>query len=514
MRRSIMLRLAPLAPFAIGACLWSGAAHATNILEFPDNGSEQMGRGGAWVARASDPLAVAFNPAGLAGQDTRLTLQSNFNFGHTCFTRVKAANDLTTNDGVTYTAGQPNTYPQVCNKASGTANPQLAFAYKINDRLTAGIAILGPSAAGQAQWPEFSSANGANIPGPERYLLLRTNVVLLEPTIGIGWEVVDRVRIGAAFIFGTAPTIDFANASAATNQSADPAMNDVRAELTASKGFIPGFNTGVLWSPTNNLDVSGFYKYMSPITASGADLHAYSYYFTKQVANGDTGSPTQSGLYSGVGTIRVPIPMEAKLGLRYHQPRNAATYNEHRRDPMAQDAWDVEVDGTWAHDSQFQAIDIAFPTTPSLGAIGIPGNLPPTASVPHNFQDVFGLRAGGDFSILPDQLSVRAGAFYETPAQRSSEYQNIDFMAEWRLGLAAGGTYRLHYGSAEHRHPIDLMAGYEHMFVGTSTNLSQNCIPAISGDASAPQYRTAWPINLGTITNSVNVINVGASIAF
>jgi len=133
------------------------------------------------------------------------------------------------------------------------------------------------------------------------------------------------------------------------------------------------------------------------------------------------------------------------------------------------------------------------------------------------FKDVFGIRAGGDFAVLPDQLSIRAGAFYETPAQRSNEYQNIDFMAEWRLGLAAGGTYRLHYGSAEHRHPIDLMAGYEHMFVGTSTNLTQTGsagIPAISGDVSPPQYRTAWSVNLGTITNSVNVINVGASIGF
>jgi hypothetical protein len=49
-------------------------AHATGITEFPDNGSEQSGRGGAWVARASDPLAAFYNPAGLAGQPTRLIL--------------------------------------------------------------------------------------------------------------------------------------------------------------------------------------------------------------------------------------------------------------------------------------------------------------------------------------------------------------------------------------------------------------------------------------------------------
>lgn len=36
----------------------SGAAHATNVTEMPDNGSEQHGRGGAWVARARDRKSV------------------------------------------------------------------------------------------------------------------------------------------------------------------------------------------------------------------------------------------------------------------------------------------------------------------------------------------------------------------------------------------------------------------------------------------------------------------------
>ena len=506
MRRSIMLGLAPL---SAAACLWAGAAQASNILEFPDNGSEQMGRGGAWVARASDPLATSFNPAGLAGQDTRLTLQSNIDFQHTCFTRQKAANDLTTNDG----AAQGGNYPTVCNKGSAFPNPQIAFAYKVNERLTLGLAILGPSAAGSQQWPEFSQTSGGAVPAAQRYLLIKSNVLLFEPTIGFGWEPIDRLRVGAAFIFGTAPLVDFANASAATNQSADPGTNDVRAEISTHKNFIPGFNLGVIWSPTNNLDLAGWYKYMSPISVTGADLHVYSYYFTQQVASGNTGSPTQSGLYASAANLRVPIPMEAKLGLRYHQPRSGVAYDEHHRDPIAQDAWDVEADGTWAHDGQFSAIDINFPQTLSLNTVGIPGNLPPSASVPHEFKDVFGVRVGGDVNVLPDRLAVRGGGFYETRAQ-DPQYQNIDFMGSWRLGLAAGATYRIRFGSGERKHPLDLMAGYEHMWVGTTTNDGPNGIYAISGDVSPPQYRTAWPVNLGTITNAVNVINVGASLGF
>src|SRR5881409_950192 len=94
MRISTLCRVLALAP-AAGLLLIAPAARATNITEFPDNGSEQMGRGGAWVARASDPLAAFYNPAGLAGQDTRATIQANINIQKTCFTRLKSTNDAT-----------------------------------------------------------------------------------------------------------------------------------------------------------------------------------------------------------------------------------------------------------------------------------------------------------------------------------------------------------------------------------------------------------------------------------
>src|SRR5262249_23096693 len=191
------LRLSAAA-FLCGMFLAPREARATNVEEFPDNGSEQEGRGGAWVARASDPLATFYNPAGLAGQPTRLTLQANLSLQNTCFSRVKAASD-STQDGPTY--------PQVCNDGKLFPNPQLAFTYRLTDRIGLGIAILGPSAVGNVNWPEF--VNGQ--PSPQRYLLISSNAVILTPTIGIGWEALDGLRLGASFIFGTAPSIDFVN---------------------------------------------------------------------------------------------------------------------------------------------------------------------------------------------------------------------------------------------------------------------------------------------------------------
>ena len=55
--------------------------------------------------------------------------------------------------------------------------------------------------------------------------------------------------------------------------------------------------------------------------------------------------------------------MEAKLGFRFHHPRRGLELegaDAHRRDPMAQDLWDVELDLTWANDSAIQNLADSF----------------------------------------------------------------------------------------------------------------------------------------------------------
>ena len=138
-------------------------------------------------------------------------------------TRVKAAGD-TTNDGVAPGA----TYPKVCQNGSLSPNPQLAFTYRVSDRIGIGVALLAPSAVGSASWPELQ--NG--VPAPQRYLLVSTSSIVLVPTVGFGAEIVDHLRIGASLIFGTAPSLDLVAASPATTGPNDaPSTNDIRTEL-------------------------------------------------------------------------------------------------------------------------------------------------------------------------------------------------------------------------------------------------------------------------------------------
>jgi long-chain fatty acid transport protein len=543
MRRSIA------AAVLVGLVVLPRGARATNVEEFPDNGSEQEGRGGAWVARASDPLATFYNPAGLAGQPTRVTLQANFSLQSSCFTRTKAAGD-TTSDGVASGAS----YPQVCNAADFFPDPQLAFTYRLTDRIGLGIALLAPSSVGNQRWPEFVG----NSPAPQRYLFISEDAILLTPTLGVGWEVADGLRVGASFIAGTAPRIHVVNAAPAQNaDNQPPSTNDIRNELKIGAPFIPGFTLGVLWSPTPELDVAGWYKWMSDVNAKG-DVITAANYFTPAVASGKTSSVVYgdtaepycytlpaSGPLPGTtpvcgsgsnASVRIPIPMEAKLGVRYHKLRGDAASSAHRRDPLADDVFDVEADFTWANDSAFDLLQIRFPGDANGNGI-IPANpglpqgsafIPANADVRHHFRDVVGVRLGGDYNLLADQLALRAGAFFETRAQ-DFQYQNLDFDGAERFGLALGGTYRIRLG-AEKAQAIEVMAAYGHVFFGTLTNSAANGagvgaitgLPCLNGATSGPSacqngvqpYRTPWPVNLGTIASSIDVLNVGASYRF
>lgn len=534
-------------------------AHATNVTEFPDNGSEQMGRGGAWVARASDPLATAFNPAGLAGQPSRLTLQSNFIVHRTCMTRLKSANDTTfltptggNNDPLVDPSGH---YPRVCNDIEPNINPQLAATLKVNDRLGLGVAVLGPSSAGEKNYPEFvEGGDGQLHAAPQRYLLTRQAGIVLFPTIGVGYEVIDNLRIGASVAWGVAK-LKTAAATVALNSDNTTSDNDVRANIQFADYFIPRFSLGALYSATPEIDIAAWYQWTDAIRASG-DVGIAANYYTRANARGDessvrygdtifpdcgTGRPQDEGK-CGDGDnakVKITLPMEAKIGIRYHKPRvqtgpdGEAVPPQNKRDPMANDVFDVELDLTWANNSAIDALQIRFPGDPTgrglLPVSGIDGaEIPPNADQRRNYKDVFGIRFGGDYVVLPDQLALRAGVFYETSAL-DERFQHLDFAPSARFGVAGGASYRI-LTNRETRSALEIMLGFGHVFFADMTREDPNAegLPALAGTScnnstavspdacadGAARYRTKWPVNLGTITNSLNVVNVGLAYRF
>lgn len=531
----------------LAALLATTAARASNVTEFPDNGSEQMARGGAWVARASDPLATTFNPAGLAGQRTKLTIQSAIIFDHTCFSRIKAAND-TTNDPL---VGPGGAYPRVCNDVQPTLNPQIGFTLRVSDRLSIGALFIGPSSSGQKTFPDFvNDSQGNPQAAPQRYLLVQQSGIIASPTLGVGYEVIDKLRLGASFSWGFA-RLKLTSATLSLNSDGTtPANNDTRATLQVHDYFVPGFTLGGLYSATPEIDIAAWYKWSDAIRARG-DVGTAASFYTPQVANGNpSGIKHGDTIYSDCGTglpnvtacgggqnatLKLPIPMEAKLGIRYHRPLANVEPQPHVRDPLSQDRFDIEADLTWANNSAIDNIQIRFPGTDSgqglLPVAGVAGGqIPPNADQRRDYHDVYGIRVGGDYNLLPDRLAVRGGAFFESQAADAA-LQNIDFMASARVGLSVGGSYRIRLGQGDNTRALELMLGYEHIFfadesrtdpnasgsrglAGTSCNGSTAVDGTQTCQDGNPRYRTKWPVNLGTITSAVNVINVGAAYRF
>ncbi len=525
MRRST-LRAVVISLFAIGsAVLQATPAQAGTGYEFPENGTEQLGRAGAWVARASNPLATYFNAAGLAGQQSAVLLNVNLIWQKNCFDRRDSSGNVATFQNGTFR------YPaEVCNTDSGTPfpNPQIALTLRINDKLGIGFGVMGPSTRGQFSYPEVAPGSyltlnnkPGNYASPQRYLLLNDNLLFVWPQIGFGYEVIPNLRIGGSFIWGIAQMKFATNAAGLSGQGTtnadDQFDSDVSAELTVRDWFVPGFTAGALASPHPWVDVALWYQWMDSIKAKGdATIRGPMY-----EANGKLSDPSTRTVTTTTGDkagLTAPWPMQARAGIRLHQPRNEArpatdhappTGTPQFRDPIANDRWDLELDVTWANNSQFKSLDVTFApnTYASIRDVTHPGSqisiaMPENASVPHYWKDAFGFRLGGDYVVIPSKIAVRAGAFYQGEAQ-DPRYLHLDYVPSQMFGLNAGATYRVG--------PFDLMVGFSHVFFKGLDNGGNGATQALAG--SAP-YRTVQAVNGGSNSSSVTIASLGASYRF
>lgn len=497
-------------------------AAASSGLDSPENGVVQVGRGGAWVARADDPLAAYFNPAALATQATSVHLGAHLLILNQCFTR-RGPGDTpvppSASAAGTFPApGTPGGPPAAtCAEGGVFPNPQLAGSLRITDKLAIGLAVLGPHAAGSIEWPESVEEEGGQTqPAPTRYLLVASKSLILNPTLSVSYAVTPELSLGAGFVWGVA-SIDVGNFSEATSSPGGDdfqAHQDLKSRLRGVDAIVPGFVVGGLWSPASRVDVGAWFKWQDAIRMS-TDVTVESIYWSPSGRKDEErclGREPDCNVTDekDAGTFKLSVPMEARLGVRYHHPRGAPPADVRPgwasgrtvRDPMSEDLFDVEVDFTWANNSAVDALEIRF--KPNIPVRDTPGFLPENADVPHEWRDVFGVRVGGDFVVLPSLLSLRAGGFYETKGQDDA-YLNLDFHLGWRAGLGGGATVRLG--------PVDVSVAYQHTFYGALDNGGEGVVKALSGDANSG-FRSVQAVNGGRLESNLNELGLSATLRF
>lgn len=492
----------------------ASAALASSAIDSPENGAVQIGRGSTFVARADDPLAAYYNPGALALSKSGVHVGAHLMFMNRCMTRRDANGNPVSPGG-----GIPAPTEPTCAETTPFPNPQIAASFRITKNFAVGLAVMGPHGVGTMKWPEsIAYTNQAGIPttqpAPQRLLLVESDSLIVNPTLSVSYAINDKISIGAGFIWGIA-SISFMNfTEGVSSQTADDyAINqEVRSTIKAVDGFIPGFVVGVFASPHKNLDFGAWFKWQDAVDTR-TSLKLESGYWKAGGQPVPTVDPNLVTTDEDAGTLKFRIPLEARMGVRYHHLRKAgslapqAQAGKKSRDPLAQDLFDVELDFTYAHNSVVQNLEVRF--DPGIPVKGTPGTVPENADIPHNWKDVFGVRIGGDYVAIPGFLAVRAGGFFETNGQDPA-YLNPDFHLGQRIGVGGGATVRLG--------PVDVSLGYQHTFFETLDNGGKGKVPALSGDAAGifegTPYRSRHAANGGSLSSSLNEVALGGTYRF
>jgi long-chain fatty acid transport protein len=475
-------------------------AHAGG-LEYNGAGTRAAGRGGAFVARADDGMALQYNPANLALlPSAQLMLNVNVGLWNACQRRTgdyaTAGGGL---DDTIFAPGWENqAFPEVCNETPLSPGASIVQTIPLGERLAIGFGVLTPYAAGTVSYgDDDGTIRGRALPSPARYTLIRQNLLQFFPSVGLGYKPTKWISLGATLQWGIT-LIDFTNMGAAV-PGENPA-GDIRTNLRVQDYFTPAFILGATVSPLDALQISASFRYVDDVRGRGTltlDAHPLD-------------APSERDVTGRIDDVRLVAPQTGMLmvGVRYGHPRYGSGYMNRdaerslRRDVfdrMNYELFDVELDFVYELNARVDAFRVDLGPNPMLDVpfAGGPAPLPSPLRLEHRWRNQWGLRLGGDLNVIPGKLAVRLGAHYESSGV-DPRYAQLDFVPGQRVGLHAGATLRLGR--------LDLSLAYLHIF--------QADIVTTDGDFRQIALGTGVAVNNGTISGSWDAFSLGATYHF
>jgi long-chain fatty acid transport protein len=310
--------------------------------------------------------------------------------------------------------------------------------------------------------------------------------------------------------------------------------------------FVPGVVVSLHWSLAREVDIALWGRYMDSIRAhhGSLDVTQQSYDNNGQLNPPCAGAPGTTGKISYVGCTTnqaVPnhfphavtlfeyrIPPEVRGGVRFHWPREkrAPAKDVPVRDPLHDDVFDVELDGSFTRNSVASQTDVRFqPLDSPQALITDPANVPvpPNADRPTGYRDSFGVRFGGQWNAIRDLVGVRAGGWLETESQDPAFLTTAPIGAA-RFGFGGGVVVRYHF--------LDVSIGYQHHvsmgldnhgdgslrapagFGPNSVPFDPTSEPADVSAADRRTYRTIHAVNGGSVTFDADVFTLGGVARF
>lgn len=383
-----------LALAALAAASAPRAARAGGF-EIPDNGTAALGRGGAFVAKADDPTAIMYNPAGLAEQrGTRALLEGHVVISNYSFQRAGVYPDDPT-DPATPWGGFP--YPKVRDQGGPFFAPFLAATTDFGtfDWLTVAVGVFGPSGVANRTYP--IGVQGG--PSAGRYDVVQPASTIFFPTLAAAVKPVDWLDVGVSLhlvrgIFSLASTsfVDLGDGPSGPCKNVEYHPCDSLSSLHATATSWAA-TLGVLVKPSRTLSFG--LSARTPVTLDASDG-------TATVLSAPLNQPIPT---PGNATFHTELPWYWRLGGRYAFVGDDGF-----------EAGDVELDATYETWGTAQAvgphihIDHLGPNGPAFDNIDI--------DVAHHYGDTFSVRGGGAYNArLPfGTLVLRAGAYFDKSA--------------------------------------------------------------------------------------------------
>ncbi len=461
-------------------------------FEFPENTTEALGRGGAFVAKADNPSAVYFNVAGLARQrGTKLQLDVNIVLHDRTFTRAgNYPGDPT--DPATPWAGQP--YPTISNQGPPQIAPFFAISTDFGklDRWNFAFGIFGPSSYGKRSYPTTVTVNGnPNAPSPARYDVLNADLLVIYPTLAAAVRVTKWFDLGLALHL-VVGHFDLSNTVFADlGSSACPVPEYPRCDALnhiVTTGFTATASLGMKFTPVPALQIGVNLRGPADIVSTGKL---------------DATPPAANPLIIPQTDVRFSnkLPWALRLGIRYAFLKEGFEQG------------DIEVDGTYEawHDAQADGAKIHIDDLFPKGEVD--------TIVTHNYRDTFGVRLGGAYNArLPKGvLTVRLGFAFDSAAT-TLPYTRLDFDTGARYIPTVGLGYKVR--------GVAINIGYAYMFSPDRT-VTNGVIPPINPFGVCPRGNPdcgiaatsndargnpLGPINNGTYTASNMTFSAGITI--
>lgn len=447
----------------IAATAWATVASAAGI-EYPDNGTIAIGRGGANAANPSDGLAFQYNPAGLAQQrGWNILLDVRESWQQLRFASTSLAG------------------PAVENNAPPFLGPSAAISYGLGkvgpfSELTFALGATGPSSIGKSRFPSD---------GVQRYAIDSTNYFIAFYSAAVSAGIGDWLRFGVTgqLAHGDA---SFTQAVYSGLESGHDPKADSEATFSGVSGWIPTGVFGLTLLPRKDIAVGLSWRPAIRFAAPG-------HLDTKVAAAFAAGS----GQVGNDAELHLAFADVVRAGIAWDV------------DPRLQ----VEVDAVYERWSVMKEIRISTPNirvyTPFSPFVdGKPQTQQlPDIVFPHNFQDTWSGRFGAEYKALPDRLTVRGGYLFETSAV-PSQYVSVDF-GNWGRHVGSVGTsVRVFTGAW-----LDL--AYAHHFVATQ----------VITDSKIEQKQTPYPpipggtppkpeiVGNGTYTASMDIVSISLRLA-